>query len=181
MLPINAVPVYQQLPTREPDVESNLKKAAHFMERTSHKSESSLCSQLSQRLFELLKNEMFLRIMTAIFYACTSFLIIVVNKIILTTYKFPSSQVLGIGQMLATILVLGIGKTFEFISFPGLSRSLPRKVRFWMHQFLTLTSLPHAGRSFRCLCSIWETWSLDSVGHRKSVFPCSLCCEDLAF
>jgi len=74
------------------------------------------------------KRKFFLRIMTALFYGVSSFMIMVVNKRVLTVYKFPSFQVLGLGQIVATILVLQIGKTFKIISFPELSRDTVRKI-----------------------------------------------------
>lgn len=74
------------------------------------------------------KRKFFLRIMTAVFYGVSSFMIMVVNKRVLTVYKFPSFQVLGLGQIIATILVLQIGKTFKIISFPELSRDTARKI-----------------------------------------------------
>ncbi|XP_018532801.1 UDP-N-acetylglucosamine/UDP-glucose/GDP-mannose transporter [Lates calcarifer] len=70
----------------------------------------------------------FLKLLAAGFYGVSSFLIVVVNKSVLTSYRFPSSTCVGIGQMLATIVVLGIGKMLGIISFPGLDLSIPRKM-----------------------------------------------------
>uniref|UniRef100_A0AAY4EXU8 Sugar phosphate transporter domain-containing protein n=1 Tax=Denticeps clupeoides TaxID=299321 RepID=A0AAY4EXU8_9TELE len=56
-----------------------------------------------------------------------SFLIVVVNKSVLTNYRFPSSICVGIGQMLATVLVLWLGKALRLISFPDFDRNVPRK------------------------------------------------------
>jgi len=64
-----------------------------------------------------------LKITSALFYAVCSFLITVVNKNVLTTYKFPSFQFLGIGQMLSTILVLGVSKKLGYLTFPSLERN----------------------------------------------------------
>ncbi|KAJ8376221.1 hypothetical protein SKAU_G00068010 [Synaphobranchus kaupii] len=61
------------------------------------------------------------------FYAVTSFFIVVVNKNILTNYRFPSAICVGIGQMLATVLVLGLGKVLQIITFPDLDDTIPRK------------------------------------------------------
>jgi solute carrier family 35 protein len=47
---------------------------------------------------------------------------VLVNKTVLTTHKFPSFMVLGLGQVVATILILGIGKMLKIVSFPGLAR-----------------------------------------------------------
>eukprot|EP00088_Acartia_fossae_P058621 TRINITY_DN6883_c1_g1_i1.p1 TRINITY_DN6883_c1_g1~~TRINITY_DN6883_c1_g1_i1.p1 ORF type:complete len:334 (+),score=15.45 TRINITY_DN6883_c1_g1_i1:125-1126(+) len=74
------------------------------------------------------KRRLFLRIMTALFYGVSSFMIMVINKRVLTVYKFPSFQVLALGQIVATILVLQIGKLTKLITFPDLSRDTVRKI-----------------------------------------------------
>lgn len=63
---------------------------------------------------------MFVRLMSAFFYGLSSFMITVVNKTVLTSFAFPSFQVLGIGQMLATILVLFVAKKLRYIEYPNL-------------------------------------------------------------
>lgn len=70
----------------------------------------------------------FLRIASALFYAVASFMIMVINKRILTVYKFPSFQVLGIGQMFSTILILLIARRLKIVSFPAFSISIVKKV-----------------------------------------------------
>ncbi|KAM6919601.1 nucleotide sugar transporter SLC35D1-like [Lycodopsis pacificus] len=69
-----------------------------------------------------------LKLCAAGFYGVSSFLIVVVNKSVLTNYRFPSSTCVGIGQMLATVVVLRTGKMFGVISFPDLDLSIPRKM-----------------------------------------------------
>jgi hypothetical protein len=59
------------------------------------------------------------QILSAVFYGLASFMITVINKTVLTTYEFPSFQVLGIGQMVATIVVLFMGKKLRIVSFPS--------------------------------------------------------------
>lgn len=71
---------------------------------------------------------MFKRIASALFYGIASFMITVVNKTVLTTFKFPSFQVLAIGQMVATIIVLIIAKKLKIVEFPGLDSSIFRKI-----------------------------------------------------
>lgn len=71
---------------------------------------------------------MFRRITSALFYGIASFLITVVNKVVLTTYQFPSFQALGLGQLIATIVVLFLGKKLKFINFPSLETSTFRKI-----------------------------------------------------
>ncbi|XP_068604729.1 solute carrier family 35 member D2-like protein [Brachionichthys hirsutus] len=68
------------------------------------------------------------KLLAAGFYGVSSFLIVVVNKSVLSSYRFPSSTCVGIGQMLATVVVLRIGKTSGVISFPDMDLSIPRKM-----------------------------------------------------
>uniref|UniRef100_A0A671ULC8 Solute carrier family 35 member D1b n=1 Tax=Sparus aurata TaxID=8175 RepID=A0A671ULC8_SPAAU len=68
------------------------------------------------------------KLLAAGFYGVSSFFIVVVNKSVLTNYRFPSSTCVGIGQMLATIVVLRTGKLLGVISFPDLDLSTPRKM-----------------------------------------------------
>ncbi|KAM8960591.1 nucleotide sugar transporter SLC35D2 [Pelodytes ibericus] len=68
------------------------------------------------------------RILSALFYGVCSFLIVLVNKTVLTTYRFPSSTFLGIGQMMFTILILYIGKQNNIITFPDFDRQVPKKL-----------------------------------------------------
>ena len=68
------------------------------------------------------------RILTALFYGASSFMIMVVNKRVLTNYHFPSFQVLGLGQMVATVLILNIGKMLNIITYPELSTDTFRKI-----------------------------------------------------
>ncbi|XP_022068698.1 UDP-N-acetylglucosamine/UDP-glucose/GDP-mannose transporter-like [Acanthochromis polyacanthus] len=68
------------------------------------------------------------KLLAAAFYGVSSFLIVVVNKSVLTSYRFPSSTCVGIGQMLATVVVLRTGKMLGVISFPDMDLSIPRKM-----------------------------------------------------
>lgn len=68
------------------------------------------------------------KIGSAIFYGLASFMITVVNKTVLTTYKFPSFLVLSVGQMAASIVVLGLAKQLGIISFPNLAADTGRKI-----------------------------------------------------
>ena len=54
-------------------------------------------------------------------YMVTSIIIVMVNKAALTTYRFPSFQVLGIGQILAIIVVTRLAKAVGMVSFPDIS------------------------------------------------------------
>lgn len=71
---------------------------------------------------------LFLKLMAAVFYGLSSFLIVVVNKSVLTNYRFPSSLSVGIGQMLATVIVLRGAKSLNVIDFPDFDRNVLHKV-----------------------------------------------------
>ncbi|XP_033828087.1 UDP-N-acetylglucosamine/UDP-glucose/GDP-mannose transporter [Periophthalmus magnuspinnatus] len=66
--------------------------------------------------------------MSALFYAASSFLITVVNKTVLTSYRFPSYACLGIGQMVATIVILYVAKKSNTVQFQDLDRSVFHKI-----------------------------------------------------
>jgi len=72
--------------------------------------------------------ELMFKVAAALFYGVSSFMIMVVNKRVLTVYKFPSFQVLGLGQMLATVTILFLAKFFKMVSFPDLGRETLRKI-----------------------------------------------------
>ncbi|XP_041757412.1 UDP-N-acetylglucosamine/UDP-glucose/GDP-mannose transporter isoform X3 [Coregonus clupeaformis] len=81
-----------------------------------------------------------LKFLSAAFYAISSFLIIVVNKTILTNYRFPSYMFLGIGQvaytvsqlrileMTTTILILYVAKMNQTVHFQDFDRSILVKI-----------------------------------------------------
>ncbi|KAB7494380.1 UDP-N-acetylglucosamine/UDP-glucose/GDP-mannose transporter [Armadillidium nasatum] len=75
-----------------------------------------------------MSSPMFKRLLSALFYGVCSFLIVVVNKTVLTSYKFPSFQILALGQMIATILVLFTGRKLNFIDFPSYSKDIMIKI-----------------------------------------------------
>lgn len=70
-----------------------------------------------------------LKLSSAIFYGVCSFLITVINKITLTTYAFPSSNILGVGQMIAIILILKIASQFKVITVRRVSY---RNKKIWI-------------------------------------------------
>lgn len=70
----------------------------------------------------------FAKISSAIFYGLASFLITVVNKQVLTSYKFPSFLFLSLGQMVASIVVLYSAKKLKLVSFPSYSNDLVKKI-----------------------------------------------------
>jgi len=58
------------------------------------------------------------KISSAIFYSCTSILIILVNKFVLTSFHFPSFNFLGLAQICATVLLLGAARLTGVVDFP---------------------------------------------------------------
>uniref|UniRef100_A0A7N6FJJ4 Sugar phosphate transporter domain-containing protein n=1 Tax=Anabas testudineus TaxID=64144 RepID=A0A7N6FJJ4_ANATE len=66
------------------------------------------------------------KLLAAGFYGISSFLIVVVNKSVLTSYSVSPASLHP--QMLATVLVLRAGKMMGVISFPDLDLSIPRKM-----------------------------------------------------
>ncbi|KAM6170173.1 nucleotide sugar transporter SLC35D2 isoform 2-T2 [Rhynchocyon petersi] len=68
------------------------------------------------------------KLLSALFYGSCSFLIVLVNKALLTTYGFPSPVVLGIGQMTATIMILYVSKLNKIIHFPDFDKKIPIKM-----------------------------------------------------
>lgn len=76
----------------------------------------------------LKKSTFFQKISSAAFYGLASFMITVVNKTVLTYYHFPSFLVLSVGQMLAGIVVLYVGRELRLVSFPKMGKDTARKI-----------------------------------------------------
>lgn len=74
------------------------------------------------------EHPLLLRLFSAIFYACASVFIVFLNKIILSGYAFPSFLVLGLGQIVATVVVLRVAKLLGIVSFMGYSMAIPRMI-----------------------------------------------------
>ncbi|KAJ7404107.1 UDP-N-acetylglucosamine/UDP-glucose/GDP-mannose transporter [Willisornis vidua] len=68
------------------------------------------------------------RVLSALFYGTCSFLLVLVNKALLSAYSFPSPVFLGIGQMAATILILYVSKLNNMVHFPDFDKSIPVKL-----------------------------------------------------
>ncbi|XP_065904108.1 UDP-sugar transporter UST74c-like [Dysidea avara] len=64
----------------------------------------------------------------AAFYGAASLLIIMVNKAVLTSFGFPSFQFLGLGQIVATLVVLQVAKLFKIIHFDNISMITIKKI-----------------------------------------------------
>ncbi|XP_060091442.1 nucleotide sugar transporter SLC35D2 isoform X1 [Heteronotia binoei] len=68
------------------------------------------------------------KLLSALFYGACSFLIVLVNKTVLTAYRFPSPLFLGVGQMMTTILILYVSKLNKIIHFPDFNKNIPKKL-----------------------------------------------------
>ncbi|KAK0393228.1 hypothetical protein QR680_000106 [Steinernema hermaphroditum] len=68
------------------------------------------------------------RALSALFYALSSILIMFVNKILLTNFRFPSFLWTAVGQMFATIVIIFIGGELRLVSYPKFDRSVVRKI-----------------------------------------------------
>ena len=119
-------------------------------------------------------SELMKKVMTALFYGASSFMIMVVNKTVLTKFEFPSFQVLGIGQMVATIIILYVTKKLNYISFPDLSTDTFRKIWPLPLMYLGELEILHYYTrvcTFQSLYIFKVTWYLASEELRISVFP----------
>lgn len=74
------------------------------------------------------ENVIWLRAGSAIFYSISSMLITFINKIVLTIYNFPSFHVLGIGQMLSTIIILWLLKKLNYLDYPNFDKTIVNKI-----------------------------------------------------
>lgn len=70
----------------------------------------------------------FKKIATALFYGLSSFMITVVNKTVLTSFRFPSFLFLSLGQLAASIVVLGVAKHLKIVSFSSLQNNTFGKI-----------------------------------------------------
>ncbi|KAK5932345.1 hypothetical protein CgunFtcFv8_004058 [Champsocephalus gunnari] len=69
-----------------------------------------------------------LKLYSALFYAGCSFLITLVNKTVLTSFRFPSYLFLGIVQMILTLVVLYAAKIRKKVQFQDFDRSILFKI-----------------------------------------------------
>lgn len=68
------------------------------------------------------------QVLAALFYGVSSFFIVIIIKSVLTNNKFPSSQVVGLGQMVATLAILRTCKSVGLITFPTFDSSVFRRI-----------------------------------------------------
>ncbi|KAK2532881.1 Slc35d2 [Columba guinea] len=110
------------------------------------------------------------RVLSALFYGTCSFLIVLVNKAVLSAYSFhnikylfmlfsfPSPMFLGIGQMAATVLILYVSKLNKIVHFPDFDKSIPVKLlRGSMGDLCLRKDFDHSMKGERLLRSLNET------------------------
>ena len=67
-----------------------------------------------------MRSVLFKQFMTGLLYSIVSLIIVILNKTVLTTYKFPSFKILGLGQITSSIVVLAIARASGVVNFPKL-------------------------------------------------------------
>ncbi|XP_063345881.1 nucleotide sugar transporter SLC35D2 [Pelmatolapia mariae] len=77
---------------------------------------------------ETVEHSALLKLLSALFYAGSSLLITVVNKTVLTTFRFPSYLCLGIGQMITTVIVLYAAKKSKTVQFQDFDKNVLLKI-----------------------------------------------------
>ncbi|VDM96344.1 unnamed protein product [Thelazia callipaeda] len=75
-----------------------------------------------------MESSLVLRIGSAVAYAVCSVLIVFVNKILLSNLKFPSFLVAGLGQMIATVIILWFASRLGVVTIPPFNSSIPKKI-----------------------------------------------------
>lgn len=68
------------------------------------------------------------QIFSCAFYGLSSIVIMMSNKVVLTSFGFPSFQMVGLSQMVAAVVILWSCRELNYASFPPLSRDTTRKV-----------------------------------------------------
>ena len=112
---------------------------------------------------------------TALFYAVSSLGVIFVNKIVLSTYKFPSVQTLALLQFSSTSLALKIASSFGYvhllpISWKGIKSILPLSTCYLLNiltglsatQNLSLPMMVLLRRASILMTMLLEKWMLNS-------------------
>ncbi|CAB3375963.1 Hypothetical predicted protein [Cloeon dipterum] len=66
------------------------------------------------------------RVGSAVLYCAASLLITLSNKIVLTSFDFPSAELLGLCQLAATVAVLTLGRLLKVVRVPPLSGAVLR-------------------------------------------------------
>jgi uncharacterized integral membrane protein len=83
-------------------------------------------------------SDLTLKLLSALFYGICSFFITVINKIVLTSYGFPSVTILGVGQMIAIILILRLASLLDMVT---VRRQSIKNKKLWILASLYLGNL----------------------------------------
>lgn len=80
------------------------------------------------------------KLASALAYGTCSFMITVINKIVLTSYGFPSFNILGVGQIIAIVIILKLASLFRVVTIRGQSiknRKLWTLATFYLGNLIT--------------------------------------------
>ncbi|XP_059486149.1 UDP-sugar transporter UST74c-like [Neocloeon triangulifer] len=77
--------------------------------------------EVKEELDEAPKSTWWQRVGSALFYCVGSFVITLSNKAVLTSFGFPSADVLGLCQLVATVVVLAVGRLFGVVRIPEMT------------------------------------------------------------
>lgn len=107
---------------KEVDIDGALKEETVKLNIDSSPNNSDRNSRSKDDLISKRKfSDLTLKILSALLYGSCSFLITVINKIVLTSYKFPSPNILGVGQMVAIILILTVASLLRLATIRSIS------------------------------------------------------------
>ncbi|CAL8072287.1 unnamed protein product [Orchesella dallaii] len=79
---------------------------------------------------EVQRNEhpLWIRAGAAMFYVMSSTVITMANKVVLTSYQFPSYQAVALGQIGTAIVVIFLARELDLIEFPALDRGTFKRI-----------------------------------------------------
>ena len=116
---------------------SQTNKTPNFHNSENKEEENNFLNQLEKQPDKSSKNSnmdpnrepsQFQKIGSAVFYGSSSFLIMNVNKAVLTTHHFPSANVLALSQISSTVIILFILKLFRVVSYPDAKVDVLKKI-----------------------------------------------------
>lgn len=102
-------------------------------------------------------------------------MITMANKVVLTSYQFPSYQAVALGQIGTAIVVLFLGRELDLIDFPVLERGTIRRVCMFHDKLLKLTGFEgdlmifvnfsdiSTSSTFHGKCIFWAWWHQSSI------------------
>lgn len=139
--------LYVMLDTHEPECLNPATEDQSTGDISTNSQESDLSISLTTTQESLINDEkssqnrfsnLTLKLTSALAYGICSFLITVINKLVLTTYGFPSANILGVGQMVSTIIILRLAHLFKAVNIRTVSL---RNKKLFVLAFLYLANL----------------------------------------